>query len=90
MHLGVDNYIAGMEISTIVIANVHILCASFYDSCCAMTKCSLIFAIDREQRCNFAVYISVELKKPLRFTGAFRTSDVFGFEGRHGDEILLS
>ena len=81
MHIGVVNYLADMEISTIVIANVDMICTSFYDPSCDMTKCTLIVTIDQKRRCIFAVYISVELKQPLRFMGAFRTSDVFGFEG---------
>ena len=61
MHIGVVNYLAGMEISTIVIANINMLCASLYDPSCDMTKCALIVAVDRERRCIIAVYISVEL-----------------------------
>jgi len=49
MHVGVINYLVGMEVSTIVIANIDMLCASFYDSSCDMTKCALIVAIDRER-----------------------------------------
>jgi len=49
MHIEAVNYLAGMEISTIVIANVHMLRASCYDSSCDMTKCTLIVAIDRER-----------------------------------------
>jgi len=59
VHLGVVNYLAGMEISTIGIANVDMLCASLYDPSCDMTTCALIFAIDREWRCVFAMYITV-------------------------------
>jgi hypothetical protein len=70
-----------MEISTIVMANVDMLCASFYNPSCDMTKCALIVAIDRERRCIFTMYISVELKQPLRFMGAFGIRDVFRFEG---------
>ena len=81
MHIGVDNYLAGMEVSTIVIANVDMLCASLYDASCDMTKCALIVTIDLERRCIFAVYILVELVYSLCFTGALRTSDVIGFEG---------
>jgi len=62
VHVGVVNYLAGMEISTIVIANVDMLCASLSDPSCDMTKCALIVTIDRERRCVFAVYISVELE----------------------------
>ena len=62
MYVGVVNYLAGMEISTIVIANVDMLCASLYDPSCDLTKCALIVAVDRERRCVFAVYISVELE----------------------------
>jgi len=62
VHVGVVNYLAGMEISTIVIANIDMLCASFYDPSCDMTKYALIVVIDREWRCVFAVYISVELE----------------------------
>jgi len=80
VHVGVVNYLAGMEISTIVIANVDMLCASIYDSSCDVTKCALIVAIDRERRCIFAMYNSVELEQPFRFTGAFGAGDVFGFE----------
>jgi hypothetical protein len=49
MYVGVVNYLAGMEISTIVIANVDVLRASLYDPGCDMTKCALIVAIDRER-----------------------------------------
>ena len=49
MHVGVVNYLAGMEVSTIVIANIDILRASFYDSSCDVTKCALIVPIDRER-----------------------------------------
>ena len=80
MHVGVVNYPAGMEISTIVIANVDMLCVSFSDSSCDVTKCALIVAIDQERRCIFAVYISVELEQPFRFTGAPGAVDVFGFD----------
>jgi len=62
VYVGVVNYLAGMEIWTIVIANVDMLCASLYDPSCDMTKCALIVAIDRERRCVFAMYISVELE----------------------------
>jgi len=80
MQVEVVNYHAGIEVSSIVIANVDMLHASFYDSSCDVTKCALIVAIDREQRCIFAVYISVELEQPFRFTGAHGAGDVFGFE----------
>ena len=81
VHVGVVNYLVGMEILTIVIANVNMLCVSFYDPTYDRTKCAPIVAVDRERRCIFAVYISVEVKQPLLFMGAFRTSDVFNFEG---------
>jgi len=87
MHVGVVNYLAGMDVSTSVIANIDMLHASFYQCSCDVAKCALIVAIDRERRCILAVYISVELKQPLCFTRAFGKSDVFGFEGRQGDEI---
>jgi len=48
MHVGVVNYLAGMEVLTIVIANIDMLHASFYDSSCDVTKCALIVAINRE------------------------------------------
>jgi len=76
----VVNYLAGLEISTTVIANVDMLCASFYDSSSDVTKCTMIVAIDLERRCIFAMYISVELEQLFRFTGAFGAGDVFGFE----------
>jgi len=75
---------------SIVIANLDLLCASFYDTSCDMNKCVLIVAIERKRRCDFAIYISVELKEPLQSKGAFGKSYVFGFEGWHGDELLLS
>ena len=81
MHIGVVNYLAGMEISTIVIANVDILGASLYDPRCEMTMGAPDVAIDQERRCIFAVNISIKLEKPLYFSGALATSDVFGFEG---------
>jgi len=62
VYVGVVNYLAGMEISTIVIANVDMLCASLYDPSCDKTKCALIVALDREPRWVFAVTISVELE----------------------------
>jgi hypothetical protein len=62
MHVGVVHYIPGMEISTIVISNVDMRCASLYDPICDMTKCALIVAIGQEWRCVFGVYISVELE----------------------------
>jgi hypothetical protein len=62
MYIGVVNYLPGLEISTIVIANVDMLCASHYDPICNMTKCALIVPVDRERRCVFAAYISVELE----------------------------
>jgi hypothetical protein len=62
VHVGVVNFVPGMEISTILIANVDMLCASLYDPSCDMAKCSLIVAIDRERRCVFAVYITVQLE----------------------------
>jgi hypothetical protein len=49
MYVGVVNYDSDMEISTIVVANVDIICVSFYDSSCDETKCALIVAIDRER-----------------------------------------
>ena len=49
MHIGVINYLAGMEISTSVIANIDMFRASFYDSSCDLTKCALIVAIDWER-----------------------------------------
>ena len=48
MHVGVVNYLAGMEVSTIVTVNIDMLHASFYDSSCDVTKCALIVAIDQE------------------------------------------
>jgi len=49
MHVGVVDYLASMEISTMVIANVDVLRASLYDPSCDMTKCALIVATDRER-----------------------------------------
>jgi len=49
MYIGVVNYLAGMEVSTIVIANIDILRASFYDSSCDVTKYALIIEIDQER-----------------------------------------
>jgi len=51
-----------MEFSTIVLANVHMLCVRFYDPSCDMTNCTCVVAIDWEPRCIFAMFISVELK----------------------------
>jgi len=48
MYVGVVNSLAGMKVSTIVIANIDMLCASFYDSSCDVTKCTLIVTIYRE------------------------------------------
>jgi len=81
VHLGVVNNLVGMEISTIVIANVDMLCASLYDPSCHMTTCALIVAIDWEWRCVSAMYITVKLEYPLGEKGALGTNDVFGFEG---------
>jgi hypothetical protein len=89
MHVGVVHYLACMKVSTIVIANVDILRLSIYDSSCDVTKCTSIVAIDRERRIIMDMYISVELEKPFRFTGALGPGDVFGFESLHTDEILL-
>jgi len=69
MHVEVVNYLVGMEILTIVIANIDMLRASFYDPSCDITKCTLIVAFNRKRRCIFAVYISVELEQPFRFIG---------------------
>jgi len=49
MPLGVVNYIVSMEVSTIGIANIDVLGASFYVCSCDVTKCALIVAIDRER-----------------------------------------
>jgi hypothetical protein len=81
MQVGVLYSLPSMEISGIVIANVDMLCASLYDPRCDMTKCALIMAIDWERRYVIPAYISAELEQPLRYTGAFGTSYVFGFEG---------
>jgi len=89
VHIGVVNYLAGMEISTIVIANVHMLCANLYDPSYVMTKCVLIVTIDREWRSIIAMYYSVEQEQRLCFTGALGTYNVFSLEGCHGDEMLL-
>jgi len=62
VHIGVVNYLAGLEISTIVIANVDMLCAIHYDPTCDITKCALIVAVDREGGCILAMYVSVELE----------------------------
>ena len=62
LHRGVVNYLAGMEFSTIVIANVDKLGASLYVPSCDMTKCALVVAIDREWRCVFAMNIMVDPK----------------------------
>jgi hypothetical protein len=78
MHIGVVNNPAGMEVTTIVIANVNILRPSIYDSSCDVTKCALFVAIDLEQRCIFAVGISGVLEQPFRITGALGAGDVFG------------
>jgi hypothetical protein len=57
-----------------------LLRASFYDSSGDVTKCTMIVAIDRERRCIIAVYISVELEQPFRFTGSLGAGDEFGIE----------
>jgi hypothetical protein len=80
MHVGVVNYLAGREISTIVILNVDMVRASCYDSSCDVTKCDLIVAIYWKQRRIVAVYDSVELMQPFRFTGALGAGSVFGFQ----------
>jgi hypothetical protein len=46
MHVGVVNYLVGMEVSTIVMAIIDMLGVSFYDSSCDVSKCGLIVAID--------------------------------------------
>jgi len=89
MQIPVVNYLAGMEISTIVIANIQMLHASFDDSSCDVTKCALIVAIHRERWCVFAIYITVGQEQPFRFTGALGGGDGFSFRSWHGDEILL-
>jgi hypothetical protein len=62
VYIRVVNYPTGMEISTIVIEDIDMLCASIYDPSGDMTKWALMVAKDWEQRCIFAVYISVELE----------------------------
>jgi hypothetical protein len=47
MHVGVVNYLVGMEVSTILIANIDMLRASFHDSSFDVTKNTLIAAIDQ-------------------------------------------
>ena len=89
MHVGVVNYLAGMEVLTRVIANIDMLRGSFYASSCDVTKCALIVAIDQERWCVFAMYISVELEEPFRCTGALGAGDVYSSESWHSDEILL-
>lgn len=49
MHVEAVNYLAGLEVLTIVIANIDMLDAGFYDSSCEVTKCTLNDAFDREQ-----------------------------------------
>jgi hypothetical protein len=80
MHVGVVNYVAGREVSTIVISNVDMVRASCYDSGCDVTKCGLIVAIYWKQRRIFAVNVSGELRQPFRFTGALGAGNVFGFQ----------
>jgi len=80
MYVGVVTYLVSMEVLTIVIASINMLCASFYDSSCDVTKWVLSIAIDRERRYIFAVYISVEPVQPFRFTGALGAGDAFSFE----------
>jgi len=48
MLVGVLNYLAAMEVLTIVMGNIDMFRASFYDSSCDVTKCALIVAMDRE------------------------------------------
>jgi len=57
MHLGVVKYLAGMDVMTIVIANIDKLHVSCDDSSCDVTRCALIVAMDRERRCGCAMYI---------------------------------
>jgi hypothetical protein len=80
VHVEVVNYLAGMEISTIVIGNVNMLCASLYDPSPDMTQCTLIIAIDQEQRCVFAECILVDLELPLCLMGSHGIRDVLDFE----------
>jgi hypothetical protein len=49
LYLGVVNNLAGLEISTIVTANVDILHTSFCASSHDVTNCALIVARDTEQ-----------------------------------------
>jgi hypothetical protein len=62
VYIRVVNYPAGMEISTCVIEDIDMLCASIYDPSGDMTKWALMVANNWKQRSVFAVYISVELE----------------------------
>jgi len=90
MHVGVINYIAGMEVSTIVISNVDMVCATYYHSSCDVTKYPFIVAIDWEQWCVCAMYIPVELEQPFRFTWPLGAGGVLNFKSWYSDEILFS
>jgi hypothetical protein len=57
MHIELVNYLEGMVISTIEIANSVTLRGNIYESSWEVTDCALIFAFDREWKCVFAMYI---------------------------------
>ena len=48
MDIEVVNDSTSLEISTIVIANVDMLCTTHYNPSCGMTMCALIVAIDQK------------------------------------------
>jgi len=70
-------------------ANIDMLCVRSYNPSCDMTKCTLSVPIDRERQCIFPLYIELQRKQLVRLTKVSGTRDVFGFEGCHGDEMLL-
>jgi hypothetical protein len=88
MHIEVVDYLPGMKISTIVIANMDMPHPSLYDTSCDMQKYSLIVPIDRVRYCVFDQYILVELKQLIVMAGVFGTSNVFGFQHSHYDVTL--
>jgi len=90
MYVRLASYLGGMEIWTIVIANIEMLHASLYDFSCDVTNCALIVRIDQEWWYVFAVYIPVELWQPLHLMEAFGAGDILSIIGWHSDDIMLS
>ena len=81
-----------MQISTVVIANLHMLSSSFDDSLGDKSESTLIVAVGWQRWWVFlrTVNILLQLEYPLCISGGFRAGDELGFESWHGDATLLS